>query len=243
VEDKKSRALNVADSHVSKFRLSWTPPEDADSFHASLDQDKIEDVMLEVPSDPKTDDKEDIGKKLIREMRRVVLQIANHLEKPDVFQLMTQKFDALLKMQKYGEMEFILEDLFKEIGMDTKTARVLKAIHQNMIFTAVFQLKSKVPMTTMTRDVRTRDGWRINVVFVNNVVCISHRRREQSLAIAPADEQYWFEWELRMVFDQEMTDMQSSGLTITDLGFDDNISARKKEEIKKAFSCGNLIVS
>jgi len=147
------------------------------------------------------------------------------------------------KREKIADVELVVEDLFKIIGEDSKTARVFKAIHQNIIFIAVFQLKTKVPMTAMTRDVRTREGWRISVVFHNNVVVVSHRRREQSLATAPPDEQYWFEWELRMMFDQDMKNMESSILKITDLGFDSKISAKKQHEIKVALSSGNLIVS
>jgi len=46
-----------------------------------------------------------------------------------------------------------------------------------------------------------------------------------------------------MIFDKNLKDLESSVLTITDLGFDPKISAKKREEIKKALSCGNLIVS
>jgi len=187
---------------------------------------------------------EDTNKTLIREIKRVVTEIASRLEPIERQQDIENAFDTLLKQEKFGSLELVMEKIFDDhIGTDSKTARVLKTIHQNVIFTGVFQLKQKVKMSDMTRDVRTRDGWRINVLFNHNVVAISHRRREQSLATAPKDEQYWFEWELRMVFDKDMTDLESSMLTITDLGFDDNISQRKKEEIKKLLSCGNLIVS
>ena len=63
------------------------------------------------------------------------------------------------------------------------------------------------------------------------------------LATAPADEQYWFEWELRMTFDQLLTDLESAVLTITDLGFDSQINLRKRDQIRSALSGGNLIVS
>lgn len=33
----------------------------------------------------------------------------------------------------------------------------------------------------MTRDVRTREGWRISVVFANNTIVVAHRKREQAL--------------------------------------------------------------
>jgi len=155
-----------------------------------------------------------------------------------------KKFDEILQREKFSDLEGLVEDLLRTtIGVDSKIAQVLKVIHQNIIFTAVFQLKSKVPMTTMTRDVRSREGWRINVSFVNNVIVVSHKRREQSLATAPPEEQYWFEWELRMTFDKDLTEMESATLRITDLQFGDKTSQKKKEEIKLAFSSGSLIVS
>jgi len=149
-----------------------------------------------------------------------------------------------LQRDKFSDLEGLVEDVFHStIGENSKIAKVLKVIHQNIIFTAVFQLKSKVPMTTMTRDVRTKEGWRVTVCFSNNVVTVSHRRREQSLATAASDKQYWFEWELRMMFDKDLNEMESAILKITDLQFGENISPRKREEIKKALSAGNLIVS
>jgi hypothetical protein len=63
------------------------------------------------------------------------------------------------------------------------------------------------------------------------------------LATAPKDEQFWYEWEVRMMFDSELTTLHSAILRITDLGFDDNIDPKKREDIKKKFFCGNLIVS
>jgi len=46
-----------------------------------------------------------------------------------------------------------------------------------------------------------------------------------------------------MLFHQELEEMESAILKITDLQFGENTSARKKEEIKKALSAGSLIVS
>ncbi len=46
-----------------------------------------------------------------------------------------------------------------------------------------------------------------------------------------------------MMFDSELTTLHSAILRITDLGFDENIDPKKREDIKKKFFCGNLIVS
>jgi len=226
-----------------------------------LQQDNIEDVRTEVisnstnPTVPSTENKapstiqqrDQTSWLVVKEVAKVVMELATRLETEEQQVKIKQEFDRLLfnnSNHSFGDLESLMESLFKNvIGTDSKTARVLKAIHQNIILTGVFQLKSKVTMNTMTRDVRTRDGWRINVFMGNNVVVVSHKRREQSLATAPKDEQYWFEWELRMTFDRELSSMESSVLKITDLEFDAEIKPHKKVQISRAFSSGNLIVS
>lgn len=80
---------------------------------------------------------------------------------------------------------------------------------------------------SMTRDVRGPEGWKILVTFAKDTVSVTHYRREQSLGIdylfyfpfsfffhfwvltnlwilatAPANEQFWFEWRLSMIFDK-----------------------------------------
>lgn len=55
-----------------------------------------------------------------------------------------------------------------------------------------------------TRDVRTREGWTISVLFMQNIVTVVHTRREQSLATPQPNVGYWFGWELRMVFDRQV---------------------------------------
>jgi len=222
---------------ISMFRLSIDKTQEPDSS-----EDKLEDVTVEGAKEEKKE--KNINRGILKEVARVVTDLAARLETEDQQIKIQKKFEELLQKEKFPDLEGVVEDLFKTtIGTSCKTAKVLKVIHQNIIFTAVFQLKSKVPMTTLTRDVRTRDGWRITVLFTKNIVVVSHRRREQSLATAPPEEQYWFEWELRMMFDKDLNEMESAILRITDLQFGENISPRKREEIKTALSSGNLIVT
>jgi len=149
----------------------------------------------------------------------------------------------LNKIDKHTtDYQYIMEIFFKTIGEDCPTARILKSITQNIIFTGIYAIKTKIPDLPMTRDVPTREGWTILVTFTRNIVTVVHRRREQSLATAPEDEKYWFQWDLRMVFDREIKALQSCGLRITELEFDEKMNPKKKDSIQKSLSFGSLII-
>jgi len=220
---------------ISMFKLSL------DRGMDSMENiDKLEDVTVE------TNEKieKNINKGIMKEVARVIVELASRLEDEETQVKIQKKLGEVLQKEKFGDLEGTVGEIFVDaVGTNSKVARVLKAIHQNIIFIAVYQLKSKVPMTSMTRDVRSREGWRVSVSFTKTVVLVTHKRREQSLATSPLDEQYWYEWELRMTFDKDVTEMLSANLKITDLQFDDNISPKKREEIKMALSFGNLIVA
>jgi len=213
-----------------------------------LDSDQTLESLKKLEKEDKLEEVSDLSGQIkngvMSEIKRVVTEVATRLESKERLEKITEEFDKLLKLQTVPDYELIIESMFqKVIGVDSKTARVFKAIHQNIIFVAAFELKSKIKALQLTRDVRTKEGWKIQVLFHNNIVSISHRRREQSLAFAPSDEQYWFEWELRMNFDDSLLALQSCNLKITNLGFDNNINPKKKDEINKVLSYGNLIIS
>jgi hypothetical protein len=44
-----------------------------------------------------------------------------------------------------SDLEAFLPDVWKALGDDSKTARVFKAIHQNIIFIGIYHLKKAIP--------------------------------------------------------------------------------------------------
>ena len=98
-------------------------------------------------------------------------------------------------------------------------------------------------MSVMTRDVRSREGWTITISFQPSIVVITHKRREQSLATAPPDQQFWFEWQLIMYFDSNLNGLQSAVLKVTDLEFAKEASVAFRMNIQRQLSSGSLIVT
>jgi len=195
--------------------------------------DKLEVIQEDTPPSPSNTGHQHI--------RHAITEVARTVETVSQFQKIKSGLDAT---RFDVDLEMEMRDLFsKLIGEDSKTAKVFKAITQNVLFAGCVEIKTKVPMHTMTKDVRGPEGWRILVSFTNDTVSISHFRREQSLATAPDTEQFWFEWRLCMIFDRELTEMQSSSLKITNLGFGENCSGAMRASLSKALGAGNLLVS
>jgi len=176
------------------------------------------------------------------EMHRVIGTVAHLMETEEKAEEIIGALEAHSNVP-HLDLVLMCEDLFRVIGAESKTAKIFRAIHQNVIFAGVYHLKTKVTPDIMTRDVSGPEGWRIYIIVHPQYVCVTHVRREQSLATSPADEKFWFEWKLIMIFDKEMNELCSVTLKIVDLGFpDDNMNPQKRHEIKTRLASGNLIV-
>jgi len=181
--------------------------------------------------------------KVWRQITKAILGVASNVE--------TLERLAFIKegLSNYntagGEMELTMAKIFDEvIGIDSNTAKVFKAIHQNVLFVGCFELKTKITMNTMTKDVRGPEGWRILITFGDRgTIMVTHYKREESLATAPKTDQFWFEWKIQITFDKDLSDVQATVLKVTNMGFGETTSETKKAEITKMLCAGNLLVS
>ncbi|KAF2071983.1 hypothetical protein CYY_006696 [Polysphondylium violaceum] len=198
--------------------------------------DKLEEITP-ISSNSSADEK------VWHNVQSVVCKLADIFETPDKAQIIKNAFNTSKPSSDY---QLTLPSLF-ESCMDvenSKVVKILKLIHQNIIYIGTYELKTKVPflMTYMTKDVRGAEGWRINV-FSKDTVSVTHTKREESLATAPSDKQFWLEWQLHVTLNKELTEITHSSLKITDLQFKQGINPQFKEEIKRNLCSGNLYVS
>jgi len=233
----------VLHHRVSSLRLSL------DSERWDEDQDKLVDIPDEDeiqegadPSSSSSSSSSPSSHPLFDKIKEALIIVALRLEPERADEI--RKGLAATQAGRGVDLELVLPDVFgKIIGDDSKVARVFKAIHQNIIFAGCFQIKTKIPLRWMTKDVRGPEGWAIFIQINAGSVTITHRRREEALATAPPDEKFWFEWELHMTFDGNMRDLQAAGLRVSQLGFADTIGPAKKAAIQKAFCSGKMIVA
>eukprot|EP01087_Luapelamoeba_hula_P018470 TRINITY_DN5950_c0_g1_i2.p1 TRINITY_DN5950_c0_g1~~TRINITY_DN5950_c0_g1_i2.p1 ORF type:complete len:446 (+),score=51.80 TRINITY_DN5950_c0_g1_i2:182-1519(+) len=180
----------------------------------------------------------------LEQIREVVKSISERLENSDQHKLNMLKLDELVRSKFTGDMQLVMEDMFTQaIGVNSKTARVFKMIHQSVIFVPIIILKTTVTKDLITRDDNSPEGWRIPVTFNQDSITICHIRRELPLAGAKADEsQFWYEWQLKMTFDPEMLDLVSSELRVTHLHTGEGLNPKLKEVLQRVLHNGDLLV-
>ena len=131
------------------------------------------------------------------------------------------------------------ERLIDVMGGDgSASVRVLKCIHQNVLFLAILELKEGVLKSIMTKDSRGRDGWRVKVKLEEGRVQICHVRKEELVDTAPGHVM----WEMSMTFNPTMTKMCSVGLRLTGLELGDAATPKQRATLTSKLSSGDLII-
>jgi len=175
-------------------------------------------------------------------IRKLVLPIVKHMEDPETLrraETLFSKFESCNRVIQTESSDFT--NLLMDCLGDCATSRILKCINQNFIFSAAFEIKTKVTKTTMTKDVRDENGWKVFVTLAPNAIIIVHKKREMSFGGEP-DSDFWFEWELSLIFDSTVSKLEAVQLQITNLQFDENCSETNKEKWNSVFCNGNLRV-
>ena len=139
------------------------------------------------------------------------------------------------RVKPEAEAEGFVREMFKLCGDETSPAmRALKSVHQDVVGHCTLSLKQHITTRFMTKDVRTPNGWRIRVRVSKDAIQVYHIRREQSVEDKDNRQNHWeFEWELRLLFDPQVTEMRHAQLRVTDLFLSQGIDPQLEENIKK----------
>lgn len=178
-------------------------------------------------------------------IQQVIVKVAQHMEDKAKLKQIQEGLEEMVRANYTGDMELSMSSLFAEsIGQDSKTARVFKMINQSVIFIPIIILKTEITKShVMTKDDTSPDGWKIRIVIEPDTVTITHSRRELPLvSVKPDEKQFWFKWELVMVFDRKMNDMLSSSLKVTELHFDEGLNPALRETLRTILNNGNMVI-
>jgi len=196
--------------------------------------DDAESVLYESPAasiDEDTSLKRSI--ELTSELLLTIVQALEGEKKADAVRASLK--EVVSKASETSEAEHLVREMIDIVGneTDSSTVRALKTIHQDIVGHCTFQLKQHITSRFMTKDVRTPEGWRIVIRITPGYFQTSHTRREQSIDPGGDKTNHWeFEWELRLLFDAQVTDMRHAQLRVTDLFLSQTIDPQLEEDIK-----------
>jgi hypothetical protein len=141
---------------------------------------------------------------------------------------------------EYDEQLQLAQAVFAIVGSDSKTARIFKQIHQGVVLAGMDRLKATVLRDQLTKDVRSADGWVVDVWLHKDRCEVKHIRKEQSVDFQ-SPQSYWkLSWELSQSFDGDMNAMTAAFLRV--LGVDLNQYGGDPAALSTELRCHGLIV-
>jgi len=151
------------------------------------------------------------------------------------------------EFSRYGEVQGLRWFLQKELGENSRTVHVLKAINQSIIAPAVTDLQMKLWEQLPFRD-GGPNSWQVEVHIHDEFISISHSKLQRQLEVVQQDEhetkktdaivaEFQFRWRFEMTFNKHMNDMESVRLEITEFSTNDaSHSERLNDLFEKCFS-------
>eukprot|EP01088_Endostelium_zonatum_P006801 TRINITY_DN18943_c0_g1_i1.p1 TRINITY_DN18943_c0_g1~~TRINITY_DN18943_c0_g1_i1.p1 ORF type:complete len:538 (-),score=123.83 TRINITY_DN18943_c0_g1_i1:158-1771(-) len=185
----------------------------------------------------------------LRAMRCLMKDVSDWVEEKEeggetqVEKGLKEKLDKHIDEGFSGDLELLCREMFEQVlGMDSKTAKILKTINQSFVFKAAVELKTKVMKGIMTKDDRSENGWRIVIEVEVDCIKVHHIRREQSLPTAGKTQGFWMEYSMCIEFDRQVNDIKHVSLKVSDLQFEPETEASFKENISRILQNGKLVV-
>ena len=166
----------------------------------------------------------------------VARELEEESKELDNIERLAEEYTELHKGE--ADIGLSLPGLVEIYGEDSRTLRALKLVHQNLILYCMFELKTKVLKDIMTKDVRDRDGWLVNLTIVENVQ-LRHTRREQGV---DPTQPFVLTWTVTITFDRNISEIGSVSLRVTHLDFNEGIDEGVKEELRRKL-IGDIILA
>ena len=123
------------------------------------------------------------------------------------------------------------------------TLQIFKMLNQSALACGNTQFKlglcsqpTFLPQAALiTKDIRSSDGWRINIEIGNENVIVTHFRKEQSLGPPVIPDNWTIEYSMRIVFSRDMIVLRSSHIQVDSVTFGSLMPTNISNEIRRLF--------
>jgi len=160
--------------------------------------------------------------------------VVSALEPPNVVENATKILDSTEEPVDDGAIW--MENVFKVIGFESPTVQLLKTTHQGIIMSAASQLKVIMFSATnqITKDVRTLDGWQIEVHIGSSSPHTTHIRKEVSML--PGKDSFQFSWNLTVFLSEDLSSLPKVSLEASNLICDPQFNPLVKEKLESSLA-------
>ena len=129
-----------------------------------------------------------------------------------------------------GDVAGSLRRFLLESGLPENclTVGVLKAVHQEIIFPAVFALRTSIYTVLKYKDIKGE--WRVFIEVCDDAIHVTHRKWEQTQDYEPTDF-FKFRWEMKLTFDRRMRALEQATVGVIDYEFGGATSAERQRVV------------
>lgn len=164
--------------------------------------------------------------------------LLDHFEAEDIATEYKSKMHEVFNNSNFISVTQLLEAIG---GDQTRTALVVRCLNQAVAITGHTHIKCNV-CGLPTKDLPGERGWRINVVLAEYVQ-VTHTRREVNVDMFERGKDQWqLEFDVRLTFEKQMSEMTNSSLVITDLQIINIIGEDFENYLKEKFGAGDLVI-
>eukprot|EP00013_Stygamoeba_regulata_P018326 CAMPEP_0177679270 /NCGR_PEP_ID=MMETSP0447-20121125/29505_1 /TAXON_ID=0 /ORGANISM="Stygamoeba regulata, Strain BSH-02190019" /LENGTH=1069 /DNA_ID=CAMNT_0019188433 /DNA_START=92 /DNA_END=3301 /DNA_ORIENTATION=- len=158
-------------------------------------------------------------------VRDVLVTLSRIFDGDERAQQVHDSFSTVMTPMNYTLPEVLRSYVDKHLGGDSsQVVKVLKAVNQAAISSAVIELKMRLGADNTTKDVA--QSWKIIILVRDDCILVRQRKRERDI-----QEQFEFQWELTVKLERKMAFCQDVSLQITDLMFSDKIKGQRMNEV------------
>src|SRR3989338_7205576 len=162
-------------------------------------------------------------------VRDILVTLAKELCRDESSAKIASAFDATMTPVNISLPEVLGKFLRDVVGGDgSPVVSVLKSCNQSAISPAVIELKTALGSENGTKDVS--DSWKIIILLrpEENTIQVTNKKRELDI-----HEEFQFQWEMDMLYDQTTMRCIDVSLHVTDLLFAESIKQAKLKEVMK----------
>lgn len=161
-----------------------------------------------------------------------LLQISFLIEDRDTLSQLFDSYEKIVTAQsdESGQLAGQLGQFFRMIGEDCKLVKILKTCHQGTIAPIIIEMRLKILSGFPFRD---SPGWKIRISSdpLTKIVSVSHTKRQCQQSHNRPEEEFEFEWELKIEFNPQIEEIINVSFKVNELKFGKDCSAELKEKL------------
>jgi len=169
-------------------------------------------------------------------VQRLLIAISGSLNDHDSVTAEKEKYFEFVDDSGKGDIsQQLLRFLVEALSGESLTVKVLKACHQKIVFPGFYHVKSRLFSHLPFKDMR--GTWSMSIHLLENHFEVRHRKSQVSQPPkgSPPDDlgdEFNFEWELRMDFNLEMSEMIDVDVRVVGINYRDDVSEDRRSVIE-----------